>query len=61
LGSVTATYLLAAGTVDQDIYDVVQSKRAVVDAATEGGEAGKVDMAKLLVGKYVQLGLDRTE
>jgi SNF2 family DNA or RNA helicase len=57
LGSVTATYLLAAGTVDQEIYDVVQSKRAVVDAATEGGEAGKVDMAKVLIGKYVQLGM----
>ena len=56
----TATYLLAAGTVDQEIYDVVQSKRSVVNAATEGGEAGKVDMARTLVGKYVQLGLDKT-
>jgi len=57
LGSVTATYLLAAGTVDEEIYDVVQSKRSVVNAATEGGEAGKVDMAKVLIGKYVQLGM----
>jgi SNF2 family DNA or RNA helicase len=60
LGSVTATYLLAADTVDVEIYDVVESKRAVVNAATEGGEAGKVDMARALVGKYVQLGIDRT-
>jgi superfamily II DNA or RNA helicase len=61
LGSVTATYLLAADTVDVEIYDVVESKRAVVNAATEGGEAGKVDMARALVDKYVQLGIDKAE
>lgn len=60
VGSVTATYLLAAGTVDEEIYKVVESKRAVVDAATDGGEAGKFDVARALVGKYVQLGLDKS-
>lgn len=36
-GSVTATYLLCAGTIDEDLYDLIAQKRAVVDAATEGG------------------------
>ena len=37
-GSVTSTYMLAAGTIDEDIYDLIQKKRSVVDAAIEGGE-----------------------
>jgi SNF2 family DNA or RNA helicase len=57
-GSVTATYLLAAGTVDEEIYGVVERKRAVVTAAIEGGEAGRVDVARSLVGRYLSLGLD---
>lgn len=36
-GSVTATYMLASGTVDEDIYDLIEEKRSVVDQATEGG------------------------
>jgi SWI/SNF-related matrix-associated actin-dependent regulator 1 of chromatin subfamily A len=35
-GSVTATYMLASDTVDQDIYDLIEAKRVVVDLATEG-------------------------
>jgi SNF2 family DNA or RNA helicase len=60
VGSVTATYLLASGTVDESIYHVVEQKRAVVDAATDGEEMGRVGMAAALVGKYLQLGLDKT-
>jgi SNF2 family DNA or RNA helicase len=30
--------MLAAGTIDEDIYDLIEKKRAVVDAAIEGGE-----------------------
>lgn len=37
-GSVTATYLLCQGTVDEKIYDVIEQKRGVVNAATEGTE-----------------------
>jgi SNF2 family DNA or RNA helicase len=37
-GSVTATYLLCQGTVDEQIYDVIEQKRGVVNAATEGIE-----------------------
>ena len=36
-GSVTATYMLMSGTIDEQIYDLITSKRAVVDQATEGG------------------------
>ena len=37
-GSVTSTYMLAAGTIDEDIYDLIEKKRSVLDAAIEGGE-----------------------
>lgn len=35
-GSVTATYLLCKDTIDERIYDLIESKRSVVTAATEG-------------------------
>jgi len=35
-GSVISTYMLAAGTIDEDIYDLVEQKRRVVDKATDG-------------------------
>lgn len=35
-GSVTATYMLCQGTIDEKIYDVIEEKRGVVNAATEG-------------------------
>lgn len=41
-GSVTATYMLAAGTIDEEIYSLVERKRSVVDQATDGG-VGAVD------------------
>jgi hypothetical protein len=53
--------MLAANTVDEDIYDLVQRKRDVVSAATDGGEVGRDNSATLIVGKYLQLGLDRHE
>jgi SNF2 family DNA or RNA helicase len=37
--AVTAWYLLAAGTIDEDIEALLEAKRAVVDAATDGTEA----------------------
>jgi SWI/SNF-related matrix-associated actin-dependent regulator 1 of chromatin subfamily A len=39
-GSVTATYLLCQGTIDEKIYGVIEEKRNVVNAATEGKTAG---------------------
>ena len=38
-GSVMATYMLTAGTVDEEIYDLIEAKRLVVNTATEGGDA----------------------
>lgn len=39
MGSVTATYMLASGTIDEDIYDLIERKRMIVDAAVDGVEA----------------------
>ncbi len=36
-GSVLATWILVNGTVDETIYAMLQAKRKVVDAVTEGG------------------------
>jgi SNF2 family DNA or RNA helicase len=33
---VTAWYLLAAGTIDETIAELLQAKRTVVDAVTDG-------------------------
>ena len=60
-GSVTATYMLAAGTVDEEIYAMVQRKRSVVAAATDGGEVERIEMASLLVDRYLQLGLEKLD
>jgi hypothetical protein len=38
-GSVTATYMLLSGTIDEQIYDLINGKRAVVNQATEGGSS----------------------
>jgi SWI/SNF-related matrix-associated actin-dependent regulator 1 of chromatin subfamily A len=57
-GSVTATYMLAAGTVDEDIYGVVERKRSVVDAAIEGGDGGRGSVASSLVGGFLRRGLE---
>jgi SNF2 family DNA or RNA helicase len=37
-GSVTATYMLTSGTIDEEIYELIDKKRSVVDAAVDGGE-----------------------
>lgn len=40
--AVTAWYLLAQYTVDEDMYALVERKRYVVDAATDGGTATEI-------------------
>jgi len=37
-GSVTSTYLLCEGTIDEDIYDLVDQKRKLVHTAVQGGD-----------------------
>lgn len=39
--SVTAWYFLGRGTIDEEIAALIEKKRAVVDAATEGGATAK--------------------
>ena len=54
LGTVTAHYLLAAGTIDETIYELIEAKRDVVDAATDGlaVDAG-VSMAGALLREFM--------
>jgi SNF2 family DNA or RNA helicase len=35
-GSVTVTYALTEGTIDEEIYDLIERKRSVVNAAVDG-------------------------
>lgn len=37
----TAYYLIAEQTIDEDIEDLIERKRRVVSEATEGGEAAR--------------------
>jgi SNF2 family DNA or RNA helicase len=60
-GSVTATYLLCEGTVDEEIYDLISRKRGVVNAATDGGAVGKREdsVGQMLVGLFAERGLNK--
>jgi len=52
-GSVSATYLLAANTIDEDIYDLIEKKRSVVDAAVEGGEVSSINSTvQMIMGLF---------
>lgn len=59
-GSVTATYLLCEGTVDEEIYNLISRKRGVVDAATDGGavERKQESVGQMIVGLFARRGLD---
>mgnify|MGYP003327454191 CR=1 FL=1 len=58
-GVVTSHILLAAGTIDTYIWDLIQSKRSVVNAATDGGELDDSEsLSASLTAHYTQLGLD---
>jgi SWI/SNF-related matrix-associated actin-dependent regulator 1 of chromatin subfamily A len=35
-GSVTATYMMTSGTIDEDIYSLIEKKRSILDVAVEG-------------------------
>jgi SNF2 family DNA or RNA helicase len=60
-GSVTATYLLCEGTVDEEIYSLISRKRGVVNAATDGGTVGKREdsVGQMLVGLFTERGLNK--
>jgi SNF2 family DNA or RNA helicase len=58
-GSVTSTYLLCAGTIDEDIYNLIQQKRKVVNAAVDGeAPASDHDVATELVLGLISKGLE---
>ena len=48
-GSVTATYVLASGTIDEEIYSLIERKRGVVTAAVEGGAFADSDTSQLVL------------
>ena len=52
-GSVTATYMLTAGTVDEHIYQLLEDKQVVVDQATEGNLEGGAPPAADLVTDFL--------
>ena len=49
-GAVQITHALAAGTIDEQVYALINSKRSVVNAATEGtiADEEKVNAASLM-------------
>lgn len=56
-GSVSVTYLLCEGTIDEHMFDLIEKKRSVVDAATDGGVAIGESVGSALVGLFTQRGL----
>jgi SNF2 family DNA or RNA helicase len=56
-GSVTSTYLLCAGTIDEEIFSTIERKRAVVNQAVEGGELNPSGAGAEVFSHYLQLAL----
>jgi SNF2 family DNA or RNA helicase len=48
-GSVTATYVLCSGTIDEEIYSLIERKRGVVTAAIDGGVFADGDTSQLVL------------
>jgi len=57
-GSVTATYLLCEGTIDQEIHGIIERKRGVVDRAVEGGDVVLTGAGAEVFDRFLQLSLD---
>jgi SNF2 family DNA or RNA helicase len=53
-GSVTATYLLLNGSIDEEIYNLIERKRSVVNQATDGGDAEteEVSVSQLIMSLF---------
>lgn len=58
-GSVIATYILAQGTIDEKIYDLIKSKRNVVNMATEGSDVELNNGAGQLIFDLINAGLEK--
>ena len=57
-GSVTATYMLCEGTIDEYIYDLIEKKRNVVDMATDGESVSGGFSANELVSLFTRKGFE---
>lgn len=57
-GSVTATYLLCNGTIDEYVYDLIERKRGVVGVATDGGESLGGGTGAEIVSLFTTKGLE---
>ena len=53
-GSVTSTYMMTSGTIDEDIYALVERKRKVVSVATEGDIQFDDDDASNIILKLIE-------
>jgi hypothetical protein len=51
---VSAFYLLAEETIDDDIYELIAKKRLVVDAVTDGEAEMAESVMNELIGKLVK-------
>lgn len=52
-GSVNATYMLASGSIDKKIYELIEEKRSVVDALTDGIDGEETEsIANALVSMF---------
>jgi SNF2 family DNA or RNA helicase len=57
-GSVTSTYLLCAGTIDEEIFSTIERKRSVVNQAVEGGELNPSGAGAEVFSHYLELALE---
>ena len=49
--------MLAAGTIDEEIYNIIERKRSVVYAAIEGGEVEETKVAEELIKLFTERAL----
>ena len=50
--AVTAWYLLAAGTIDERMAELLEAKREVVGSLTDGESGGGASLVDALIGTY---------
>jgi SNF2 family DNA or RNA helicase len=56
-GSVMSTYMLASGTIDEEIFELIATKRTIVEAATEGIEGELTVGPEQIVMNFLAEGL----
>ena len=49
--AVTAYYMLGKDTIDEDIYKLIERKRAIVSAASDGAEGESVSVVRDLIDR----------